>query len=310
MATVVDSRATRSCIGVKQAKALAKIQVADQEVLKSNVSFKFGDIIHKSLGKMRVSIPTPNGSCMAFTCDIVRADIPLLLGLDVMRREGLIINVRDLELEHNDWSLPMKIRDNHLIISWLSNIYYSKAQLKKLHRHFRHPSAEKLYRLLKRIDPEKVRGSTLATLKEIQSKCEPCNMITRKQLSFQVGSIKEQELVFNREISMVFFKIENNYASHIIDTDTHFSAAEFLRNGISSNNVWDAFLKFWILIYVGMPDVMFCDHKSAFTSNEWKELAEENGVVVQLTGIQHHNGIGLCERYHGPLRTIFRRIRK
>ena len=56
--------------------------------------------------------------------------------------------------------------------------------------------------------------------------------------------------------------------------------------------------------------MMFCDHGSAFTSNEWKELAEENGVVVKLTGIQHHNGIGLCERYHGPLRTIFRRIRK
>ena len=308
--TVVDTGAARSCIGMKQAKALAKIQGANQEVKKSNVIFKFGDITHKSLGTMQISIPTPNGNNMTFRCDIVPADIPLLLGLDVMRREGLIINVRDLELEHNDWSMPMKVRNNHLIISWLSNVYYSKAQLKKLHRHFRHPGAKKLYQLLKRVDPENVTGSTLTALKEIQSKCEPCNVITRKQLSFQVGNIKEDDLIFNREISMDLFKIEKDYVLHVIDIDTHFSAAEFLKNGMSSNSVWDAFLKCWALVYAGMPDVMFCDHGSAFTSHEWKKLAEENGVVMKLTGVQHHNGIGLCERYHGPLRTIYRRIKK
>ena len=106
------------------------------------------------------------------------------------------------------------------------------------------------------------------------------------------------------------FKIEIDYVLLIIDIDTYFSAAEFLRNGMSSNKVWDAFLKCWVLIYAGMSDVMLCDHGSAFISNEWKELAEENRVVVNLTRVQHHNSTGICERYHGPLRTIFRRIRK
>ena len=183
------------------------MQVADHEIWKSNIAFKFRNIDHKSLGKMKVSIPAPNGNNVIFRCDTVSPDIPILLGLELMRREGLIINVRDLELEHNDWSFPMKSRNKHLIISRLSNICYSKAQLKKLRRHFRHPGAEKLYRLLKRIDPEKVQGKTLAALKEVQSKCEPCSLITRKQLSFQVGNIKEEELVFNREISMDLFKI-------------------------------------------------------------------------------------------------------
>ena len=121
MGTVVDSRAARSYIGIKQFKAFAKLQVADQEVMKSNVSFKFEDIADKSLGKMRVLISNPNGNSIEFPCDIVRADIPLLLGFDVMRREGLTMNVRDLDLEHNNWGFGMKIRNNHLIISWLSN---------------------------------------------------------------------------------------------------------------------------------------------------------------------------------------------
>ena len=63
---------------------------------------------------------------MKFSCDIVLADIPLLLGLDVMIPEGLIINVRDLEIEHNDWSLPTKIRNNYLVISSLSTFIIPK----------------------------------------------------------------------------------------------------------------------------------------------------------------------------------------
>ena len=79
---------------------------------------------------------------------------------------------------------------------------------------------------------------------------------------------------------------------------------------MSSNIVSDAFLKCWTLIYVGMPDVMFRDYRSAFTSHEWKELGEKNGVVMKLTGVQHHNGFGLCKRFNCPLRSIYRRIKK
>ena len=56
-----------------------------------------------------------------------------------------------------------------------------KSAAEKLHRYFRHPGANKLYRLLKRVHPENVTGSTLPALEETHSKCEPCNMITRKQ---------------------------------------------------------------------------------------------------------------------------------
>ena len=53
------------------------------------MSFKFGDITHKSLGTMQKSIPTPNGNNMTFRCDIISADNPVLLGLDLMATEGL-----------------------------------------------------------------------------------------------------------------------------------------------------------------------------------------------------------------------------
>ena len=85
MGTAIDSVAVRSCIGVKQAKALAKIQEADQRVMKSKISFKFRDIIHQCFAKMLVSIRTRNVSSTAFTREIDRSDFLILIGLDAMR---------------------------------------------------------------------------------------------------------------------------------------------------------------------------------------------------------------------------------
>jgi len=240
--TVVDTGAARSCIGYNQAKALWKLQGFKSQIEPSNILFKFGDVVHCSNKIMNLSIPTPNGNELNFKCNIVNADVPLLLGLDVLKRENLIVNVRDLKHEHMDSKLPMKIHKNHLIVPLVDEIFYSKVQLLKLYRHCRHPGAEKLYRLLKRIDPTNVQGNTLEALKEIQSKCEPCSVISRRQLSFQVGNVKEEELVFNKEISMDLFKIDGKYVLHIIDTDTHFSAARFLNNRMNVDDVWDAFL--------------------------------------------------------------------
>lgn len=66
--------------------------------------------------------------------------------------------------------------------------------------------------------------------------------------------------------------------------------------------------KCWVLIYAGMPDLMLCDHGLEFISQTWKELSEENGFVLKYCGVQHHISIGVCKRYHGPLRKIFLKI--
>ena len=83
---------------------------------------------------------------------------------------------------------------------------------------------------------------------------------------------------------MDLFKIEKYYVLHVTYIGTHFSAAEFLRDRTSLNSVWDAFPKCWALVYAGMPDVIFYDHGSAFTSYEWKELAEEKVLLSSLLG--------------------------
>lgn len=50
----------------------------------------FGDGLHMSLGKLEMRLPTPDGAFLAMSVDVVSADVPLLLGIDVLDREQLV----------------------------------------------------------------------------------------------------------------------------------------------------------------------------------------------------------------------------
>lgn len=56
----------------------------------SHNSFKFGDGLRNSGGIISLRVPIPDGSHLPLAIDVVEADVPLLVGLDVMDREGLV----------------------------------------------------------------------------------------------------------------------------------------------------------------------------------------------------------------------------
>ncbi len=106
---------------------------------------------------------------------------------------------------------------------------------------------------------------------------------------------------------MDIVKIGNRNSVHIVNTGTHFGAAQFIQT-VDTQSVWNALLECWVLVYACQPDIFFMDHGSAFTSNEWKTSAEGNRVPLKFSGVQHHNRIEICEPYHDPLRRIYRKI--
>lgn len=206
-----------------------------------------------------------------------------------------MVDTKSNFLLHKDWKMKIIRDQGHLWIKWPSRVNYTEAQLRKLHRHFMHPSASKLYALLKKIDPTELSKDTLKTLKEIQLHCEPCQIIDRKQLSFQVGTASTDAIVFNREISLDLMKLGGRTALHIVDTGTHFGAAKILQSE-DVNSVWNALLDCWVLVYAGMPDMFFVDQGSVFTGKDFNQLCSEHGVVLKTSGVQHHNGLSTCER--------------
>jgi hypothetical protein len=58
-------------------------------------------------------------------------------------------------------------------------------------------------------------------------------------------------------------------------------------------------------VYTGYPRKTRTDAGTIFTSDTWKHLHESNGIVLQVSGVESHNSIGLGERMHSPLRRVY-----
>ena len=104
------------------------------------------------------------------TLDVVPPDIPALLGLDLLDLHRLtpdtvlnrlvkriIATMEDgKDYAIDDWNVPLLRSDGHIYASICFPIdtFFSKPPLKKIHPNFWHPSADKLFKLLKRARPD------------------------------------------------------------------------------------------------------------------------------------------------------------
>jgi hypothetical protein len=62
---------------------------------KARIQFKFGDMTHPSIGSNMFNLPTPRG-VIRTKVHVVHADVPLLLGLDILDKYKLVVNNVDL----------------------------------------------------------------------------------------------------------------------------------------------------------------------------------------------------------------------
>jgi hypothetical protein len=84
---------------------------------------------------------------------VVKDDIPMLVGLDVLDRYALTIdnvdNVLDSRINGTETPLARKLGHVYLEFKPEDRVMFTNTEFVKLHRAFVHPSAEKLHRLLK-----------------------------------------------------------------------------------------------------------------------------------------------------------------
>lgn len=138
-------------------------------------------------------------------------------------------------------------------------------------------------------------------------KCAGCKHFGIRPYRFLV-SLPDDELIFNNEVAIDPFWVDGNPILHVVDTHTGYQNVG-LPKSLSAQHVWDAFLEAWVTVYLGITNRIRADQGSVFTSKFWDNITAVHGIDLQLSGIQSHNSIGIGERYHAPLRRIFRVIR-
>lgn len=168
----VENRAPGSVVGLKESRRIFNRSGRSLKFSPSNRSFRFADSLYESLGLVTIPLETPPGiPTIGVSLDVISADVPELLGMDVMdnhsltpctmsnrliRRKVLDNKIHSHSYTIGDWSVPLKRYEGHLYahmsIPFLT--FFSKPQLLKLHRHFFHLSSENFYNLLKNARPE------------------------------------------------------------------------------------------------------------------------------------------------------------
>ncbi len=151
-----------SFIGVKELRrVMSAMKRPDPDISKSRRQFRFGDAFYKSYGTVLMHLATPdNIPPIPVMMDIVPADIPALLGLDVLDKENLYADtvtnrlVKRIITSHppaslrfsDQWSMPLTRFDNHVYapMEFPTAVLYTRPELQKLHRHFAHPAPTRL----------------------------------------------------------------------------------------------------------------------------------------------------------------------
>ena len=74
------------------------------------------------------------------------------------------------------------------------------------------------------------------------------------------------------------------------------------------DTVWNTFLRACSSAYIGYPESMLTDQGSIFLSKEWRFNCDRVDISLQNTGTESHNSLGIGEKYHSILRTIYNKV--
>ena len=231
---------------------------------------------------MQIRIPILNHSFLKIIVNVVPADFPLLLGLDVLDNEKIVANnfQNELQAAHHGWSMPLTRKHGHLYLTWNSkSILFTKSEIIKLHRHFKHPTSGKLYEVMKRARPSQVDEATRELFEKITKASETCQTFSAPPQRFRVP-LPPSDMVFNRDVALDLMRIEREAVLHNVDIETGFNFATFLSYQ-TVEAVWDAFVICWASLYIGFPMKMRVDQGSVFTSVRWTNRARPVGPDVQ-----------------------------
>lgn len=92
------SSAECSVSGFDQAVSFCRCLGIPCDLKPSTVRFRFVNGVDSSIGRLSLRVALPNGSIKLFDADVLIAYIPVLMGLDVMQRCGLILDFDDDEV--------------------------------------------------------------------------------------------------------------------------------------------------------------------------------------------------------------------
>ncbi|KHJ30393.1 hypothetical protein EV44_g3899 [Erysiphe necator] len=248
---LIDTGASKhSTAGLKQLKALQKIKSLPINKTKAGaIKVQFGIGSSDSIGS--INLETPIGF---IEFQIVNADTPFLLSLSDMDKLRVYYdNLRNILITPTKTVNEVR-RFGHAFLLWgiflesfisfsfyMNPCFLTETELRRLHRRFGHPSAQRLYTILKPSGHNEVDKKNIDYLNKFCNYCQK-NKGPPQRFRFK---IQEKDIQFNHSINVDIMYIENNPILHTIDDATSYQAARWLKN-ITNKHTWDTIRACWI----------------------------------------------------------------
>lgn len=325
---VIDTACTRTVCGERWFDNFVE-ENKNKKIYKSDShrAFKFGDG-QKIYSFKRAIIPATIGEtpCNIDT-EIVKADIPLLLSKNSLKKAGTVLDLKNdqavmfeqpimlqltssghycVDITGRDNFIPEETEQEVLVIEGDLSETEKWRILKKLHKQFGHASAERLTKLLKSAGTTD--RSTLAMLQNITHDCEICAKLKKPTPRPVVGLPLATE--YNETIAVDLHELENGrvWYLHIIDEFTRFSAGCIVRTKCSSEFV-KKFMEIWICVH-GAPKRLYSDNGREFNSNEVRDMCENFNIENKTTPGYSPWSNGLLERHNMVLTEILLKVKE
>lgn len=206
--------------------------------------------------------------------------MPLLIGLDVLTEVRVTIDFTDDILSSNNgqWSILLRRKLGHLYVVWDDDICFTETEVRRLHRHFYHPSDTKLMALIERAKPEEANARTKSAVTKVRNVCAICHRNAQEPSRFRV-SMPQDYCVFNRTVAMDIMLLDNAPELHCVDKDAKFGAAAWLPR-ITAQTTWQTYLYIWANTYIGHPNTIVVDQATQFIIDEFVALCSTNIITI------------------------------
>jgi hypothetical protein len=214
--------------------------------------FKFGQDVQKPQGIIGVRVPTPDNSFMLINVDVVKAEVPFLIGLDTLDAVAMIVDTVENEFRapKAGWSVPIIRKFGHVYLEWrpTDKIMFTRHDLQKVQHNTLHPTNQTLIELIKGAKREDFDEGGKKILQVISASCMTCLFIGPKPFRFRAVIPEEADkLVFCDELSIDLMWIEGDAVLHVVDTAPRLSATTYLDTsgadyGQGVDGIWSALI--------------------------------------------------------------------
>lgn len=160
----------RSVVGARKEECYRKLRMLSLKVVSSSRTYRIGTSLAKSKGLTKPRLPHPDVLALDFYAEIIEGEIPLLLGLDVMRQNRLILDFNTNVVTGGLFkgSLTISYQRWHALVTPDENYNLNtKHKLTRLQTCFFHPTAKNLFKLLPCADRTKATPDARRLLTEV-----------------------------------------------------------------------------------------------------------------------------------------------